>query len=192
MAGLIAGCLVSVAWLVACLVGAWSAFARRDFAGVFAARRSGWKMSARVTLGGLALIAVLTAATNLGPTAVTPARLRSSFASTVQRPDVAPAAPARSPGRTGREAQSAHRLARRGGASGGPGDDWVCNVDVLIPQSGPTPLEQTVSYDVSVQSNGCYKADSPPSFVGSQLMRVPDGGTVVNPLFTIYGCFNTL
>jgi ABC-2 type transport system permease protein len=192
VAGLIAGCLVSIAWLVACLVGAWSAFARRDFAGVSAAGRSGWKMSARVTLAGLVLIAVLTAATNLGPTAVTPARLRSSFASTFN--DLTLLQQRQLGRRVARDAKlnQLTACARRGGSSGGPGDDWVCNVDVLVPQSGPTPLEQTVSYDVSVQSNGCYKADSPPSFVGSQLMRVPHRGTVVNPLFTIYGCFNTL
>jgi hypothetical protein len=63
---------------------------------------------------------------------------------------------------------------------------------VLIPQPGATPYEQTVTYDVSVQSNGCYKADAPPAFVGQQLMRAPGGGNVVNPLFTIYGCFDTL
>ena len=191
-AGVIAGCLVSVAWLVACLAGAWGAFARRDFAGVSAPRRSGWKMSARVALGALAIFAVLTAATNWGPAAVTPERLRDSFAPTFNQLTLLQQR------ELGRRVASGARLnqltacAQRGGASGGPGDDWVCNVDVLIPQSGPTPLEQTVSYDVSVQSNGCYKADSPPSFVGQQLMRLPGGGSVVNPLFTIYGCFNTL
>jgi ABC-2 type transport system permease protein len=193
VAGLIAGSVVSVAWIVACLAGAWAAFAHRDFAGVSAARRSGWKTSARVALGGLAILAVLTAATNWGPTAVTPARVQDSFAPTFNDLTVLQQQ------LLGRHVAPGARLdqltacARRGGSSGGPGDDWVCNVDVLVPQSGsPTPIEQTVSYDVSVQSNGCYKADSPPSFVGSQLMGVPGGGSVVNPLFTIYGCFNTL
>ncbi|HEY4825089.1 MAG TPA: ABC transporter permease [Solirubrobacteraceae bacterium] len=191
-AGLIAGCLVSVAWVLACLAGGWAAFARRDFAGVPAARRAGWRTSARVALGALAVLAVLTVATNWGAAAVTPQRLRDSFAPTFNHLTLLQQR------LLGRRVASGARLnqltacARRGGASGGPGDDWVCNVDVLIAQSGPTPLEQTVSYDVSVQSNGCYKADSPPSFVGSQLMRVPGEGSVVNPLFTIYGCFNTL
>ena len=191
-AGVIAGCLVSVAWLVACLAGAWAAFARRDFAGVSAPRRSGWKMSVRVALGALAIFAVLTAATNWGPAAVTPERLRDSFAPTFNQLTLLQQ---RQLGRRVAAGAKLNQLTacdRRGGASGGSGDDWVCDVDVLIPQSGPTPLEQTVSYDVTVQSNGCYKADSPPSFVGQQLMRVPGRGSVVNPLFTIYGCFNTL
>jgi hypothetical protein len=45
---------------------------------------------------------------------------------------------------------------------------------------------------VTVQSNGCYKAQSPPSFVGQQTMRDADGHSVVNPLFVLYGCFNVL
>ena len=67
-------------------------------------------------------------------------------------------------------------------------------MNVLVPQQGGAlPFQVTpVAYDVSVKSNGCYKADAPPSFVGQQMMRVPHGRTVVNPLFTIYGCFNTL
>ena len=53
-------------------------------------------------------------------------------------------------------------------------------------------LQTPVTYDVTVQSNRCYKAESPPSFVGQQTMRDANGRTVVNPLFTIYGCFNPL
>jgi hypothetical protein len=45
---------------------------------------------------------------------------------------------------------------------------------------------------VSVQYNGCYKAQSPPSFVGQQTMRDAHGRDVVNPLFVVYGRFNTL
>ena len=56
------------------------------------------------------------------------------------------------------------------------------------------PFQVTpVAYDVSVKSDGCYKADAPPSFVGQQMMRAARmARSVVNPLFTIYGCFNTL
>jgi hypothetical protein len=45
---------------------------------------------------------------------------------------------------------------------------------------------------VTVQSGGCYKATSPPSFVGQQTMRDANGDQVVNPLFVLYGCFDTL
>lgn len=39
---------------------------------------------------------------------------------------------------------------------------------------------------------GCYKAQSPPSFVGQQPMCDARGHEVVNPLFVVYGCFNPL
>ena len=45
---------------------------------------------------------------------------------------------------------------------------------------------------MTVQSNGCYKAESPPSFVGQQTMGDANGHQVVNPLFVLYGCFNPL
>jgi ABC-2 type transport system permease protein len=189
---LVAGILVSGVWIVASLRGSWLAIRRRDFAGVATPRRAGWKRAARITLTGGAVLVLLTAASNWGPAAVTSARLQNSFAPTFNDLTLLQQR------LLGRHVPPGARLdqltscSRRASASQGPGDDWVCSVDVLLPQSGPTPLEQTVSYDVSVQSNGCYKADAPPSFVGQQMMRVPGGHMVVNPLFTIYGCFNPL
>jgi hypothetical protein len=44
---------------------------------------------------------------------------------------------------------------------------------------------------MSVKSDGCYKAEAPPSFVGQQLMTDAHGRSVVNPLYVIYGCFDT-
>ena len=41
-----------------------------------------------------------------------------------------------------------------------------------------------------MKSEGCYKAQSPPSLVGTQMMSDAAGHSVVNPLFTIYGCFD--
>jgi hypothetical protein len=46
--------------------------------------------------------------------------------------------------------------------------------------------------DNNVQSNGCYKAQSPPVLVGQAVLRDTQGRTVVNPIVTIYGCFNVL
>jgi len=40
------------------------------------------------------------------------------------------------------------------------------------------PEPTAVSYDLSVQSNGCYKAQSPPAFIGQQLMRDANGKNV--------------
>jgi hypothetical protein len=66
-------------------------------------------------------------------------------------------------------------------------------LDVYLPMAGKVPFQQAlVTYDVSVQANGCYKAQSPPTFVGQQTMRDSHGQTVVNPLFVVYGCFDTL
>jgi len=48
-----------------------------------------------------------------------------------------------------------------------------------------------VTYDISVASNGCYKAQAPPTAVGNLLMRDSQGRLVVNPMATIYGCFDT-
>lgn len=45
---------------------------------------------------------------------------------------------------------------------------------------------------VNVRADGCYKAQSPPAFIGQQLMRDAHGRGVVNSLYTIYGCFNVL
>jgi hypothetical protein len=81
---------------------------------------------------------------------------------------------------------------RRGSTPSGPGD-WICTLTVFIPQPGAMPFQQTpVTYDVTVQSNGCYKAESPPSFVGQQTMGDANGHQVVNPLFVLYGCFDPL
>jgi hypothetical protein len=66
-------------------------------------------------------------------------------------------------------------------------------MQIIIPTRGSLPPEPTtVSYDVSVQADGCYKAQSPPVFIGQQLMKDASGNQVINPLYTIYGCFNTL
>ena len=79
---------------------------------------------------------------------------------------------------------------RRGTASRGPGD-WVCNVYVYLPQPKAVPFSRTnVEYDVSVTSNGCYKAQSPPNFIGGPTMRDAGGGQTLNPLFVVYGCFD--
>ncbi|MDQ6779262.1 MAG: hypothetical protein M3071_24235 [Actinomycetota bacterium] len=69
----------------------------------------------------------------------------------------------------------------------------TCNLNVFIPRPGKVPFqEDIVTCDVSVSANGCYKAASPPSFVGQQAMHDAGGQTVANPLFVVYGCFDTL
>ena len=189
---LLLGAVVSLAWIAACLGAAWLILRRRDFAGAAVARRPGWIVPARVVLGAMALIAVLAAASGWGPQAITAGRLEATLApafndlTLLQQRQLGRTVPA------GARLRILPTCSRRAGTAQGPGDDWVCTLDVLIPQAGSDPFQQTpVTYDVSVKSNGCYKAEAPPSFVGQQLMRDARGRSVVNPLFTIYGCFDT-
>ena len=81
---------------------------------------------------------------------------------------------------------------RPGSASHGPGD-WRCSVYVYLPQPRSIPFQQTnVDYAVSIASNGCYKAESPPNFIGGQTMTGAGGRRTINPLFVVYGCFDVL
>jgi hypothetical protein len=186
-----AGTLVSLAWIVACLSATWATVSRRDFAGLVG-RRAGWKLAGRVVVAGAAALVALTLAMGVGPGAITPKRMQASFAPAFSNLTVLQQ---RWLGRyvpPGAKLDQLTTCQRRATASTGSGD-WACSVIVIIPQAGnPLPVQQTVTYDLSVQSNGCYKAESPPAFVGGQLMQVSPHHSVVNPLYTIYGCFNTL
>jgi ABC-2 type transport system permease protein len=71
----------------------------------------------------------------------------------------------------------------------GAGNDWVCYVTYLV--AGPaTPV--TATYNVDVQTDGCYAADGdgPPSVNGSRTVTGPHYTPVVNPLWLIDGCFD--
>lgn len=189
---LVIACIVSVAWAAACLAASWRLLSRRDFAGTSVTRRPGWVMPVRVAVAATALIVLLAIATNWGPAGVTASRLRASITPTfnsltlLQQRELGRSVPA------GSKLDVLPSCSRRASTPQGPGD-WICTLDVFIPQPGAVPFQQTpVNYDVSVQSDGCYKAESPPTFVGQQTMRDASGHTVVNPLFTIYGCLNTL
>jgi ABC-2 type transport system permease protein len=185
--------LVSVVWIVVCLGVSWLILRRRDFAGTPVSRGQGWVMPVRVALGLTAVIALLALAGNWGPAGVTAGRLQASLIPTfnnlalLQQRELGRAVP---PG--AKLNIVVPNCSRRGSTSRGPGD-WICTLNVLIPTTSSSPPEPTVvTYDVSVQSNGCYKAQSPPAFIGQQLMRDSSGHNVVNPLYTIYGCFNVL
>lgn len=188
---LVAGSIVSLVWLAVSLIVSWRVLRRRDFAGTPVSRRTGWIGPARLVLGAVAVIGVLAAATSLGPAAITVSHLDASISPTferlllLQQRELGRSAPA------GTAVKVEPTCVRRAGGKTGPGDDWTCTLDVFVPAAGVEPFQQTpVTYDMSVQSNGCYKAEAPPSFVGQQLMRDAHGHEVVNPLFTIYGCFN--
>lgn len=190
---LLIGIAVSVVWTAICLTVSWRLLRERDFAGTPVARRQGWMMPVRVALALGAVIAFAAVAGNWGPVGVTPARLKASLIpafnnlTLLQQRELGRAVPA------GAKLNIIlPTCSRRGSKPRGPGD-WVCTINVLIPTAGSLPSQPTpVTYDVSVQSDGCYKAQSPPAFIGQQLMRDASGHNVVNPLYTIYGCFNAL
>jgi ABC-2 type transport system permease protein len=187
----IAGVAISLGWIIVCVGASWLLLRRRDFAGTPVARRARWVVPARVVLVFAAVIAVLAIGGSWGPAGVTATRMNASIAPTFNNLTVLQQR------LVGRSVPSGTKLnlqtacSRRGSSANGPGD-WACTLTVFIPQPGAVPLQPTpVTYDVSANSDGCYKATAPPSFVGQQTIRTPARKNVVNPLFTFYGCFNT-
>lgn len=185
---------VSVVWIIASLAVAWRLLRRRDFAGTPVSKRAGWVGPVRAAVALAAVIAFAAIASNWGPAGVTAHRLKTNFVANFNNLTVLQQA------ELGRKVPAHSKLnilfpscSRRGSASRGPGE-WICVFQVLIPTAGSSlPTEPTdVDYDVSVDADGCYKAQSPPVFIGSQTMRDAHGHDVVNPLYTIYGCINTL
>jgi ABC-2 type transport system permease protein len=190
---LLVGTLVSIAWAAACLVAGWRVLRARDFAGPPVNRRPGWVMPLRVVLGSAAVIVLLALASSIGPAAVTSARLEASITPAFERLTLLQQAELGRPAAPGVTLDLRSNCGRRSGNSEGPGDDWVCTVTVVVPAPGENPFQLApITYDVSVRSNGCYKAEAPPAFVGQQLMTDAAHRTVVNPLFTVYGCFDPL
>ncbi len=188
---LIIGTGVCAVWVVACLGISWRLLRRRDIAGPSAGRRAGWAVPVRVTVASAALVVALGAAGNLGPAGITRARLEPSIAQAFEGLTILQQ---KELGRTvpeGAKLQLSTNCNRRSGVSQGPGDDWVCAINLVTPPEASEPFAlKTASYDVSVKSDGCYKAEAPPSFIGQQMMTDEHGHSIVNPLFTIYGCFD--
>jgi ABC-2 type transport system permease protein len=190
---LLVGIAVSVIWAVVCLDVSWALMRRRDFAGAPVSGRQGWGRPVRVVAALAAVIALISIASNWGPAGVTAKRLRSTLSPAFNHLTVLQQR------ELGRHVPANAKLSlvlptcnRRGSVQRGPGD-WVCVIYVVTPSTGALPSQPTpVAYDVSVQWDGCFKAQSPPAFIGQQLMRDAHGHEVVNPLFTIYGCFNPL
>lgn len=184
--------IVSVGWIVACLGASWLILRRRDFAGTPATGRPGWIRPVRVVAVFLVVIALLAIASNWGPVGVTRARLRGSLTPTFNNVALLQQRLLGRKVRAGAKLNIVTTCFRRTSTQQGPGD-WTCTLDVFIPTLGENPFQQApVTYDVSVQSDGCYKAESPPAFVGQQTIRDTQKHQVVNPLFVIYGCFDTL
>ncbi len=188
--------LVSIAanllWAIGAIAASWAILRRRDFVARVASRRSTWVAPLRVLVAATATIAILALLGNVGPVGVTAPRLDTAVATTfnnltlLQQQIIGRQVPA------GARLDIVPYCNRRGQRSLGPGD-WTCNVDVFLPQPKRVPFQRSiVEYDVSVSADGCFKAQSPPAFVGSPTMTDAAGRQVVNPLFIVYGCFNSL
>ena len=180
--------LISLCYMIGCLGLAWLSLRKRDVTGAGSEERS-WGRQLRVLVVAIAVIAVLGAVSNLGPSSITDGKLNRSIALTfanltaLQQEDLGRHVPAGS--RLPAEAvcsrvgvQNAYR---------GPGDDWRCTIYL------PSRLNQQpndVHYDVAVKPNGCYTAAGAESFIGPLTIRRPNGQRIPNPLFRFTGCFN--
>jgi len=178
--------LISLSYVIACLSVAWLSLRRRDIAGAGSAERS-WRRQLRVLAVAFALIALLGAVSNLGPTSVTAAKLDRSIAlafsnlTSLQQADLGRHVPA------GSSLQDGAICSRQGvrDAYRGAGDNWLCNV--YVPNLPKSPLD--VHYNVTVKPNGCYTAEGPESFIGPLTIHPPHGPPILNPLFRFNGCF---
>jgi ABC-2 type transport system permease protein len=182
--------LVCLVWIAACLGVSWRILRRRDFLARSDSSRASWTVPLRVVLGAAVVVAVLALTSSLGPTGVTARRVSHAIGATfnnvtiLQQDLIGRHAPA------GAKLDILPTCNRRAAAAVGPGD-WNCNLYVYLPQPKSVPFQQTsVEYEVSVEYNGCYKAQSPPAFLGGPTMRDAQGHNVTNPLFVVYGCFN--
>ncbi len=178
--------LISLSWVIACLVGSWLSLRRRDIAGLGSEERS-WGRQLRVLAVAVAVVALLGAVSSVGPTSVTAGKLNRSIAltfsnlTTLQQMDLGRHVPAGAHLHVGSicSRQGVRRVYR------GPGGDWLCTIYIPKPPREPTE----VNYGVTVKPNGCYTAEGPESFIGPLTIHRPDGSPILNPLFRFNGCF---
>lgn len=189
---LLVSALVCIAWIGGCLTASWQILRRRDFLAGASTGTPNWTRAIRVVAIATAVVLVLALCASLGPTGVTAYRVSAAIGPTFDNTTLLQQA------LIGRHAPPGGNLNvdpncnRRAAAAVGPGD-WNCTMYVYLPQLNSVPFQQTsVEYDVSVAYNGCYKAQSPPAFIGGPTMQDARGRSVTNPLYIVYGCFNVL
>jgi ABC-2 type transport system permease protein len=188
---LLVSCLVSLGWIVGCVLLSWRLLRRRDFVAKEETDGFGWRTPLKAVVATAALIAVLALLTNVGPTGDTQHRLSAAIGAEfnnltlLQQEEIGRHVPA------GAKLDVLPECNRHAAKAVGPGD-WSCSLNVYLPQNHQAPFSATsVEYDVNLESDGCYKAQSPPTFIGGPTMR-GTGGAVTNPLYIVYGCFDTL
>jgi ABC-2 type transport system permease protein len=180
------GALISLCYLIGCLGLAWRSLRRRDVAGAGSEERT-WGRQLRALAVVVAVIAVLGAVSDIGPSSITDTKLDHSIARTfanltaVQQELIGRHVPA---GSHLPDGAVCYRPGVRN-AYRGPGDNWSCTL--YIPNTTSEPTE--VHYDVAVKPNGCYTAEGPETFIGPLTIRRPNGERVLNPLFRFSSCF---
>jgi ABC-type transport system involved in multi-copper enzyme maturation permease subunit len=178
--------LISLCYVFACVAVAWLSLRSRDVAGTGSEERS-WGRQLRSLAVAIAVIALLGAISNLGPTSVTATKLARSIELTfanltaLQQTDIGRHVPA------GSHLDDGAICSRQGvrHADRGPGDNWLCTIYIPNPPREPTE----VNYDVAVKPNGCYTAGGPENFIGPLTIHRPDGQPILNPLFRFSSCF---
>jgi hypothetical protein len=186
------GSLVSLIWIAACLAASWRIMRRRDFLTGVSGRGPSWTAPIKVVAISIVVVALLALGCGVGPTGVTAYRVAYAMGrefnnvTLLQQQLIGRRVPANA------RLDIEPNCNRRASKAVGPGD-WNCTVYVYLPETNAVPYQLTsVEYDVSVQYNGCYKAQSPPAFLGGPTMLAAGGRNVTNPLFIVYGCFNIL
>ncbi len=190
---LLVSLIVCLVWVAGALGGAWVVLSRRDFVAGAGSSRTGWQTPLRLSFAVIALIVLLALASSWGPVGVTAQRLTASLGPEFRRLTLLQQDLLGHPIPAGARYRILPVCGGRGTRRQGPGE-WKCtmNVYVILPGARQPLSDTPVSYDVSVQSNGCYKATSPPAYVGAAQIRDRRGRVVVNPLVTIYGCVDIL
>ncbi len=172
---LVIALVVSALWIAGCLAAARTLLARRDFTADVPRARPATRPALRLAAAFAAVVIVLALGQGVGPKAVTVARVQADVAQTFD--NLVALQQARS-GAARVALTTRAACQRRSAQADGPGD-WTCRMEISAPALGATAIPPTLTtYDLTVQSNGCYKADAPPTR-GS-----------VTVLATFYGCFD--
>jgi hypothetical protein len=119
-------------------------------------------------------------------TALTPSQLDASFARTFGG---LYALQQQREGRQGVEVaglDASARCTRAGPAEEGPGEDWTC---VVTYRDSATLFTQ--SFELQVKSDGCWRAEAPPTAQPARGTHRVTGATFVNPLAEFDGCVDT-
>ncbi len=179
-----------IAWVVVPLSVAWLLLRRREFSGSPEGRSTDWLRVARNVAVVVIAVAVLAVTGRFGPASVTAGRLEASISTTFSRQTIYQK---RLLGRDvpwNADIKTLAKCQRRSPPAKGAGDDWSCGLDVFTLGAQGGLQQVQIHYEVGVRPDGCFRAESPPTFIGNRTLRTPGGDEVVNPLFVLYGCFS--